>query len=45
MTVYARQKMMVKDAVSDCRHAFGLKSIALRYFNSARAELVTLLSH
>lgn len=32
---YGRSKSMVEDIFKDCAHAYGLRAIALRYFNAA----------
>jgi len=36
---YGRSKMMVEDLLSDYRAAFSLRSVCLRYFNAAGADL------
>ena len=35
---YGRTKAMVEDALADFDHAYGLKSVSLRYFNAAGAD-------
>ncbi|MDF2549648.1 MAG: UDP-glucose 4-epimerase [Chlamydiales bacterium] len=36
---YGRTKLMVEEILADCEHSFGLKYVALRYFNAAGASL------
>lgn len=38
MSPYGRNKLMVEFALQDYAHAYGLSSVALRYFNAAGAE-------
>lgn len=35
---YGHSKLMVEQAIADCGRAFGLNSVALRYFNAAGAD-------
>jgi UDP-glucose-4-epimerase GalE len=35
---YARSKRMIEEMLEDCGRAYGLKSLALRYFNAAGAD-------
>lgn len=35
---YGRSKLMVEKILEDCAHAYGLDSVALRYFNAAGAH-------
>ncbi len=43
MNPYGRSKWMVEQVLEDCDHAYGLKSVCLRYFNAAGAHPSGLL--